>query len=300
MSAETTRLTVPMPPRAKVWLHRGGTLLSLAAILFVGLKLYDYGGELGEMAIGPLAYAGLAALALVYGAANLLLALAWRAVLRWLGVATMREWAVWAYATSQLAKYVPGNVFQFAGRQALGAAAGLPNWPLAKSAGLELALLSLAGLLFAPLVLPGLVPGVGVALSVTVFVIGVAGAILLARLVGGPTMALAFAGYSAFLAISGAIFLLTLQLAGHGALAGSTAPLVTGAYVLAWLAGLVTPGAPAGLGVREAVLLFFLSGLEESGIVLAAVVMGRAITVIGDVLFYAAGRFITPVRVRVE
>ena len=37
----------------------------------------------------------------------------------------------------------------------------------------------------------------------------------------------------------------------------------TGAYVIAWLAGLVTPGAPAGVGVRELVMYALLPYLDQ-------------------------------------
>ena len=58
-----------------------------------------------------------------------------------------------------------------------------------------------------------------------------------------------------------------------------------GAYVLAWLAGLVTPGAPAGVGVRELVLLALLKGSVGQTELLLAVLLGRLVTVGGDVAF---------------
>ena len=59
-----------------------------------------------------------------------------------------------------------------------------------------------------------------------------------------------------------------------------------GAYVLAWLIGLLTPGAPAGVGVRELVLLFLLKGeISETDLVFA-VLLGRIMTVGGDVFIY--------------
>ena len=62
--------------------------------------------------------------------------------------------------------------------------------------------------------------------------------------------------------------------------------IVCGAYVIAWLAGLVTPGAPAGVGIREIVLYAILHPFINEADLLTAIVFGRIITVVGDVLFY--------------
>ena len=66
-----------------------------------------------------------------------------------------------------------------------------------------------------------------------------------------------------------------------------------GAYVLAWLVGLVTPGAPAGVGIRELVLLFVLKGVIPETDLLLAVVMGRVVTIFGDVLYFLNTSFFT-------
>jgi uncharacterized membrane protein YbhN (UPF0104 family) len=195
------------------------------------------------------------------------------------------------YATSQLAKYVPGNIFQFAGRQAIGVAAGIGNGPLAKSTALELAFLIGGGVLFSPLVLPlfvGHAAEGAEAFAAAAFVALTLLAIWLAARLGGPELGAAARRYLAFLAVSGIVFAATYGIAG-GELSGSLLLPITGAYVLAWLAGLVTPGAPAGIGVREAVLLFLLSGIGSPPVILLAVVVGRAMTVLGDFVFYLAG-----------
>ncbi|MGB3865115.1 MAG: hypothetical protein WBA29_05745 [Xanthobacteraceae bacterium] len=278
-----------MSPDARKWLNRIGALLGLAGAAFVGLRLTHYAGEIDAKRIGAGGYLGLTVLALIYGASNVLLALAWWRLLHRLGVSVTRGWALRTYAVSQLAKYVPGNIFQFAGRQAIGVAAGIGNVPLAKSTALELALIAAGGALFAPLIIPLLVerPNV-VAVSVVVFMALAGLALWLARRLGGAALGAAALYYLAFLALSGAVFAATFRIAG-GALSGAGLPGIVGAYVLAWLAGLVTPGAPAGIGVREAVLLFLLAGFAAPPTILLAVVIGRAVTVLGDLGFYLVG-----------
>jgi uncharacterized membrane protein YbhN (UPF0104 family) len=68
----------------------------------------------------------------------------------------------------------------------------------------------------------------------------------------------------------------------------STFSVLCGSYVIAWLAGLITPGAPAGVGVRELVLLFLLGEQIPAADLLLAVVLGRIVTVVGDLLFFTA------------
>src|SRR5262249_46535922 len=64
-----------------------------------------------------------------------------------------------------------------------------------------------------------------------------------------------------------------------------------GLNAMAWIAGFIAPGSPAGLGVRESVLLAGLSaGSTETGVMLG---LGyRIVTVGGDVIATLAGFFI--------
>lgn len=67
-----------------------------------------------------------------------------------------------------------------------------------------------------------------------------------------------------------------------------TAGLV-GVYATAWLIGFLVPGAPAGLGIREALLLTGLGILYGAGSAAMGAVLLRAVTVAGDGLAFAAG-----------
>ena len=62
--------------------------------------------------------------------------------------------------------------------------------------------------------------------------------------------------------------------------------LLTGAFALAWVVGFVTPGAPAGLGVREGVMLAMLQ-LKMAHTDALLIVMGlRLATTAGDILCF--------------
>ena len=103
----------------------------------------------------------------------------------------------------------------------------------------------------------------------------------------GVPVAHAFGWYVSFLAISGSLFVGLIELLGENPMNGGVPGLpLAGAYVLAWLIGLVTPGAPAGLGVREMVLLFLLKGFVSESDLILAVLVGRMVTVVGDGMYF--------------
>ncbi|TGK04511.1 hypothetical protein EHO58_11475 [Leptospira selangorensis] len=58
--------------------------------------------------------------------------------------------------------------------------------------------------------------------------------------------------------------------------------LLTTAFSWSWILGYLTPGAPAGLGVREAIIVASLSTRYEPGIAIGLSVILRFITTIGD------------------
>jgi len=78
-------------------------------------------------------------------------------------------------------------------------------------------------------------------------------------------------------------------------LTSTTSPdfaLLTAAFTLAWAVGFVTPGAPAGIGVREALLLVVLSptlGAADASLLTLAL---RVATTLGDILCFAIGMWL--------
>lgn len=269
-------------------LHWVGGAVATAGIVFVVLRLHHYGAEIDFARLDLIAWFWGGALALIYGASNLMLALAWWNLLCRFDIHTSRHWAVRVYGISQIARYVPGNIFHLAGRQAMGMAAGLAGWMLAKSSVWELGLISFAGGLFGLLALPLLLPNMSALVGAGIFAAALGFAFLLLNRFFGAPVARAFGWHAAFLALSGLLFVGLIELLSGNSV-GEDLPVlpVIGAYVLAWLAGLVTPGAPAGLGVRELVLLFLLTGVIGEADLLLATVLGRIVTVCGDVGFFA-------------
>ena len=273
-----------MRPKLKRILNLTGGALAIVGIVFVALRLHEYAADIDFERLDWAGWLAVGGFSLIYCLSNLMLAMGWWNLLGNLGAVTSRLWAVKTYGISQIAKYVPGNIFHLAGRQAMGMASGVAGRPLAKSAVWELASISGTGVLFGVLALPLIVPGLPTEVGVLSFLatMGLV-AVVLWRFVG-PPVARAFGWYMFFLAISGFLFAAVVDLLSKSPeISGTPWLLLCGAYVLAWLAGLITPGAPAGVGVRELVLLFMLKGVVGEPDLLLAVVLGRIVTVCGDV-----------------
>ena len=258
------------------WLHIIGGAFGLLGVIFVITRLNTYSEQIDLARFNATAWSLIGLLALVYGAANILLAQMWWHLLIFFDVEVERRWAVKTYGLSQLAKYVPGNIFHLAGRQALGMAAGLPARALTKSALWELGMVATAGILFGLLATPLVGLKLPVYASVVAFGAMSVMSIITLRWLLSPAVSTALIWQFFFLATSGTVFVGVLAL---------VAPLCCHPFcffgfvwrlcLIAWLAGLVTPGAPAGVGVRELVLLFLLKGVVTEADLLLAILLGR-------------------------
>jgi uncharacterized membrane protein YbhN (UPF0104 family) len=275
--------TVPWR-RVLNWVGLG---LGFAGILFIILKFRDYGWKIDFTALPASTWFTLFFMALIYFGACFLLGFAWHNILLFLELRVRRVWSIRTYGVSQLAKYVPGNIFQFASRQAIGVADGLPGAPLAKSIFWELLLLASCGVLFGALVLPAFWKPFPQSISIVVFLAVGFGYFLLMYFKLNHRIGISIGLYLAFLVISGFVFLfIASQVAGYRWNDTGLAVFVIGAYVFAWLVGLITPGAPAGAGIREVLLFLLLKGVFSEQDLLMVIVLTRVATILGDLLFF--------------
>jgi hypothetical protein len=225
-------------------------------------------------------------------------------------------------ATTQFGKYLPGNVAHHIGRVALARSTGvqvapavlsvtyelllalvaathvgaltllwsppeaLTHWPLAQHRGALLALVTLAALtmlVLAPRVAAFLVRlrysdqatpastqlGLDFASTTICYLMYIGGLLLIG--VGLWLVARALASGDA--AIPGPLFFI-------------------GAFASSWILGFIAPGAPAGLGVREAVLSAWLGGVLPSTQAVLLIIVLRIATTGGDLLNFAWGSIV--------
>ncbi|MDT0331623.1 lysylphosphatidylglycerol synthase domain-containing protein [Nocardiopsis lambiniae] len=232
--------------------------------------------------------------------------LAWRALLAGLGSPLSVPVAARVMFVGQLGKYLPGSVWAFVAQVELardrdvprvrGTAATLLAVGVTVAAGLAVAGVALPlssveaartwwwALALAPLLLAGLHPRVvrwGVRLVARPFArfreVAEAGPLD----IGGRAMAAAL-GWTLVAWVPLGLHLWLLAWAVGGDPWGSLAPAV-GAYALAWTLGLLVVFAPAGLGVREAVLVVALAPVVDAGAALVAAVLSRLVMTVADV-----------------
>jgi uncharacterized membrane protein YbhN (UPF0104 family) len=245
--------------------------------------------------------------AFVYAASSQLLSNAWVRLLAYLGQTGIdKKECSSIYARTQLAKYLPGNVFHLASRHVLTSQAGTRHGATVGAAFFEVigligsaCAVSLLGVVFksslsggdSVLLYLGVLCG---AISFPLLINWTLGRVRSLKKLHIPkkrpkeslkSLLPVYLLYGFFFIVSGGILLwLVYLISGAGRL--QTAGIVLTVYAAAWVAGFVTPGAPAGLGVREAVITVSLSGyIGESGSLLAALIF-RMITIGGDFLFF--------------
>lgn len=246
---------------------------------------------------------------------------AWRQLLAGSGEAWATRPLFMVMATTQLAKYVPGNIAQHLGRVAYALSLGMNAPALA------------ASLLFETLLLLG----VGVVIGLAVLTLDARAANLLGESAAAPlvllALVLAVAGfglawvmprlqallaksawvrerfrldapapksgvlaraafaYATCYALLGFGLWLIMQALGVGG--GPGLLYLTGTFALAWLLGFLAPGVPAGLGAREGALLLLLDGRAPDDVVLATIVAARLASVVGDLVCFLAGLVIS-------
>jgi hypothetical protein len=273
----------------RIWLNRFGAVLGFIGILFVLERLYTYHHELSFADWRWDDFLFLVFLCIAYGLTNIMLAVGWYFTLSETEANISYKWCIKTYAITQLAKYVPGNVFQLVSRQALGVASGISHSLLIKSAFLELLFLCGAASLVAPIFFDKFVSSFISGFGLMIFMVVLVFSIGLLTLYRHRNLVFAAASYSGHVLTSGLIFLGVFWLSGGEIDSiGSASTLVAG-YIISWLIGILTPGAPAGIGVREAALVYLLQDVSLTSTVLAAAILSRTVTVTGDLLFYFQG-----------
>jgi glycosyltransferase 2 family protein len=253
-----------------------------AVLCFLGNTLVQHWHEVSQRRITGLGW-GMLAIALgITLLAHITAGWVWSVILRELGQAATGSWGARVYLRTNIAKYLPGNIWHFYGRIVAARNAGI-SWKMAGlSVLMEVPLMVAAALLMGLWGIPqwGSWPGwlvaggqslglVGVLLSVHPRclnpVLGYLGK-LKQQVLGQDSSAfptiqrypwLPLLGEFGFLGLRGVGFVLTF-----GSLCAvplAQIPLLFSAYSLAWLLGFAIPGLPGGVGVLEAVAIALLS-----------------------------------------
>jgi uncharacterized membrane protein YbhN (UPF0104 family) len=234
----------------------------------------------------------------VMAVGNTWLASSWRAILGDVGGTLSPARAHAIFSLTHLARYLPGNVVHIAGRQVLAMRAGVPAWAAAKSLTLEMALLVSSSAAFAGLVWWASPTQAGSLAMAVLLMLGMLGLVAWALKrwgYRGAAQALVF--LCAFHLLGGLVFAGLLVLLGAQPSDTATYGYWVAGYVASWLLGVVTPGSPAGLGVREAVLVGLLQSTVSAMTTLAAaVVLIRLMGMLADIFYWLVAQFVVGFR----
>ena len=221
-----------------------------------------------------------------------------------------------AFARSWLARYLPGKVWIYGARVIHTDSDVVPSRIVARSLADEFALVvgstTALGLGFWTWALAGAVAGLPVLLiglmlvvvvvfrldQVSQWALRLLGRVLpqrwrsagedLRRAADDPGLGLKasalFAGSYLLSNLAGGLAFV-LVVVSLGEIGWGDVPLLVGAYSLAAVIGLAAFFAPAGIGVREAVLVAFITPVVASPVAASVVVLVRVLMIIADVLF---------------
>lgn len=309
----------------KRWLRRTGMLIAiLGSVFFIGYVMSTLNVESLRAHLTARSLLALGAATVLYASLVPLGALAWQRMVVALGHQERLLPLLAIFATTQAGKYLPGNIGHHVGRVGLSLARGIPLVIIVVSMAYEVCLLLLAGLFTAlgagALSGPGLQAllqlgngNSGVIVAACVAALGLAALPLLSRVLprlaallvrrdGRPDIAPTALPVRVLLQVI-MLYIAAMLLMGAGSLVLSLGlfpavpvdyPMLAAALALAWVVGFVTPGAPAGLGVREALLLLLLShgmGAANASLLILAL---RIATTLGDMLCFAFGLAVMP------
>jgi uncharacterized membrane protein YbhN (UPF0104 family) len=270
--------------------------------------------EIRDLRLSSSALMGFAVAVLLFVITMVSGGIAWHIALSATGEPSKPLAALTAVLLSQFAKYVPGNIAHVVGRVALARQYGfaLPRvivsmvfetgWVIIAAFVVAAAAVLIEGpRLWAALPrfpIEGIVLVVLAALVAPVagtWVLGRWRPTWLLRLIGDadvvlpsvwPTLA-CVAIYCMGFSIGGAVLDLIAQYLL--AAANSHYVLLTGVFAVAWVAGYIVPGAPGGLGVREAIQVAALGPIFGDGTAVALALIFRVCTVTADGVAFLIG-----------
>lgn len=282
------------------WVIFGGMLFFLAK------ALKDHWREVAAIRIDGAGWLCLAIAAVVTLLAQTWAGWMWSWILREFKHPMSTLWLIQVYLKTNIAKYLPGNVFHYSGRIWILTKAGVPTPTATLSVLIEPILFAAAALLL--ILIPNQINreflqnpwSWQVFCSVTVLMLLHPWFLnpvlkILEKFEGKPKNSTAtdaldlkieryplipLGGAIGFLLIRGLGFLLIFMALTPVNL--SQVPMLVSSFNLAWVSSLIIPGAPGGIGVFEATAVALLNEPFSTGVVLSVAALYRLISIVSE------------------
>lgn len=260
-------------------------LILTAVVFFLLQALQKHWREIVQLRIMP---SGVACLAIALGVtlfAHIFAGYVWSWILRFLSYPATGAWGAQTYLKTNIAKYLPGNVWHFYGRINAAKQVGIAIAPATLSLLLESLLMAAAACFFAILGFHSWMQ-LGVAIVILIGIHPFFLNLVLKRLNKSDPIKLKrypllpLIGEFGFLGLRSIGFVLIFL--ALRPINGSQLPLLISGFAWAWLLGFVIPGLPGGVGVFEAIAIAILSQAFPSGQVLGAVALYRFVNTLAE------------------
>ncbi len=291
------------------WIKRLGNIITILAVVLIIKKIYSYNLDY-TFFLKPYALLLVGACLAAYMISVILGVIPWLKMVEIVsGKNIDYRAAIFVQVRSNLLKYLPGNIFQYVGKNELAIRCNIGHAQVAISTMLDIAVMLLVATLL------GVLCSYKYLISILKLYISYKQIFLL---VIGLLFLLLFLGLYArkqkhltrdiiqilkkkenhrkilvcilyyiiqnfWMSI---IYIVILTLVSGSGTGDYSLFLIIGANILSGVIGLLTPGAPGGLGIREMVMLMITHGLYNESTIMLASVIYRFISIIGDILSF--------------
>lgn len=314
--------------KLKKYLKPVGICLTVAAIIFLIKKIAEMDFNISDLANKNIAAAVIisviiCSLIIVCGC------IPWLSYVRALtGKKISFSEASRVYVRSNIFKYIPGNVFQFVGRNQLAVDKDISHSDVAVATGLDIVSTIIVTFIFSIVLLGKRISellsiiDIGKLAAAATILIAVMTVVLvvLFRKFSGKIIELlrhylsvfskknirysmsAVIYYFFFTLLSAVSYAAVIWLTfGSKGISPDLSELVvlSGAYMISWLIGFVTPGSPGGIGIRESVMVL-LSDPSYQDVVVLYVLIQRIASVIADLLTFVISELLGLIFKRVK
>jgi len=292
-----------------------GWILSLIAMAYFFGAVSDYYSSISDFQWNMLKVTVMLVSIGIFVVTSIISGLAWSLLLKDQNISIKHSYIQEIFLLSQVGKYIPGNVAHHIGRVYLAKQYKIPVinsinsmlietvWIIAIGASLAVfALINMVDIeifekyvhldiyllmmmAFCALLIPW----------ITIFIANNYLPTLVIRVSGGsklPMPKLSTAIFVSMLYLSVFIFMglvIKLQFTYLFDVASNSIFLFACIFSISWIAGFLVPGAPAGLGIRETLLILMLSPLYGPTAAVSLTVFLRVTTVIGDGVAFVIG-----------
>lgn len=289
-----------------------GNVLTILSLLFIVKQIADLEINYGNI-FNTRTILIMIAISVVYGVIIIIYCWPWRNYVKMItGTRLPFTEIAFVMAKSNLLKYVPGNIFQYIGRNEIAVKRELKHGEVGMATVLEVVTNLLAAMLLGGIFyfdgFQKVVIQFGKEL-LSIMLVGIVGlAIVLVVLWNKKksvikkytdilkkrkniiTVLKNLLFFACNALVNAGFYIVTLASVLGMNFDLKEVYILSGAYILAWITGFVIPGAPGGIGIREFVMTLLIPQSVNSQLILLGLVIYRFINILGDVIgFLLAG-----------